>query len=206
VPSLRDARKKKLTDDDRQIAKRLRAEREAGRFSQYELADELGVTRSTLSNFEQFQAPLSFAVGLEFCRRLNLSPRWLATGEEPKRPFASIDELEIAPDELRKRMRRGVDFLSGYDDLLRRPLDAWVRQNPPDKLVARMMRGGVEPLARQWSNSELVAQLASQLKILRTADSVLRKPHADVAETILAEIGARLAVRVGRRGGREAKS
>lgn len=176
------------------MADRMRAERETERFSQYELAEQLGVTRSVLSNFEQHQAPLSFAVGFEFCRRLDLSPRWLATGEEPKRPFVAIDELGISATELRQYSRRGVDFLNAYERLLRRPLEVWLKQNPPEKLVARMMRGGLEPLIKRWSNRELITQLQGRVADLRSADAAMRKANADAAEILIGEIGARLAV------------
>lgn len=173
----------------------MRDERESERFSQQELAEQLGVTRSALSNFEQGRAPLSFTVGYAFCRRLDISPRWLATGEEPKRPFPLESELGIGAAEIQRNCRRGVDFLSGYERVLRRATEAWTKENPVEKIVMRMMRGGVEPTVRRWSNAELVEQLRERIKGLRGSDSVERKVHADIADAMVGEVGARLSIR-----------
>lgn len=170
----------------------MRAERETERFSQYELADELGVTRATLSNFELCQAPVSFAVGFEFCRRLDVSPRWLATGEEPKRPFPPLAELKLTAISIQKHTRRGVDFLNGYDSVLKEPIEAWVKANPTEKIVMRMLHGGTGSIAPRFSSAELVSQLQGHIAVLRSVDERLRSAHADIAEALLAEIGARL--------------
>jgi len=170
----------------------MRAERETERFSQYELADELGVTRATLSNFELCQAPVSFAVGFEFCRRLDVSPRWLATGEEPKRPFPPLAELKLTAAGVHKHARRGVDFLTGYNSVLKDPIEAWVKANPTEKIVMRVLQGGTGSIAPRFSSAELVSQLQGHIAGLRSVDERLRSAHADIAEALLAEIGARL--------------
>lgn len=183
----------------RAVSQRLREERETERFTQYELADEIGVTRATLASFEQGHNPVSFAVGFEVCRRLDLSPRWLATGEGPKRPFPPLAELGITPADLRKYARRGVNFISGYEKLLALPIAAWLEKNPPEKLIARQFRGGVEPLARRLSAAELVSDLRDRIAIMRKETSEeARCAHADVADSMLSEVAARLEV-VGRK-------
>lgn len=184
-----------MTEPLRAIAARFREERELERWSQYQLAEELGVTRAKLSNFELCQSPVSFAVGFEFCRRLDLSPRWLATGKEPKRPFPPLAELEVPLSELQRQMKHGVDFLSGYERFLRIPMERWTAANPPEKLVERSIGGGLEPLLRRWSSAEIIAQLSERIAALRAGDDKLRQAHADMADTLLNEISARLAVR-----------
>lgn len=193
VTSLREIRKKKLAESQRDVARRLREEREAGRYSQYELAAELGITRAVLSNFETAQSPVSFRVGYEFCRRLDLFPAWLATGEGPQRPFVPPAELGLTAGALRPAIRRGVDFLTGFDLLLKRPLEQWRQRNPPEKLVERILEGStISSIARRWSNAELMEHLRGMVGGLSAGDEKMRATYSRNADALLREIESRL--------------
>lgn len=174
------------------VAERLRAEREVERFSQYELAAEIGVTRAALSSFELCENPLPFRVGFEFCRRLEVLPRWLATGEEPKRPFIPLAELNLTQEDLRRYWRRGIDFLTGYEAVLRRPIEVWLKRNPTDKIVMRMLRDGPESSIRRMSTLEIVFQLEENLKRLKKSDAVLLPAYLQVEESLLTELRTRI--------------
>ncbi len=186
----------KVPPEHKAVAERFRAERVIERFGQDELAREIGVTRPTISNFEYGVSRVSFAAGYAFCRRLDLNSRWLATGEEPRRPFIEARELGIPERELRLRMRPGVDFLTGYGELLQAPIDAWLKKTPLEEIIRRQMAGGPEALARRLSNHDL------ERRLVETAVGLKNEQHDDMkfahvknAEALLLELKARFSVR-----------
>jgi transcriptional regulator with XRE-family HTH domain len=179
----------------RAIAERIREERDAERFSQYELAAELGLTRAALASFELARNPLPFSSGWEFCRRLDICPRWLATGQEPRRPCPPPEELGIDPADLKRQMRRGVRFSDGYAALLSEPLEEWVRQNPTEKLIERQLTSGPGAVARRLSRQELVTQLRSVIPAMaQEKNEHQRRAYAEVANAMLLEIAQRLSI------------
>lgn len=178
------------------VIERFRSERELEHFSQYELAKELGVTRTALSSYELHRASVSFRIGWEFCRRLDLNQRWLATGEEPRRPFVPPCELNLSAAEERDMLRRRIDFRTGYLQYLEFRFDRWVKQNPPERLVERMLSGGLAHLARRYSNRELVSQIR---ELMHAALGDSSRPELATAretfDTYLAELESRLNLR-----------
>jgi len=193
VSPQRAARKRTLTETQLRVARRFRDERELERFSQHELACEIGITRAALASFELGHNPLAFRAGFEFCRHLDIHPRWLAIGEEPKRPFIPMAELGIAHSELRKQMRRGVDFLSGYRELLERPAEAWVKRHTMADIIERTMRAGPEGAIRRMSGAELCSQLQCVIAAVRSnaiSDSQ-RGAQLEFADLLAGELTAR---------------
>jgi len=73
--------KTKLVKREAQICARLKAARERLKITQEACAAELGIERSTLSNYEYAKTPVRFDVALRFCRQMVVSEEWLATGK-----------------------------------------------------------------------------------------------------------------------------
>jgi transcriptional regulator with XRE-family HTH domain len=65
---------------DRVICGRIRQAREFLGITQKECAEQIGLERGTLVNYESGRSPLRVNVALRFCRTLILSEEWLATG------------------------------------------------------------------------------------------------------------------------------
>lgn len=182
----------RFSEADHAVADRFRVERLAERFGQSELAEAIGVTRAAVANFEYGKAKVTFAAGFEFCRRLDLNPRWLATGAEPRRPFVAPDELGLAPNVVQGQMRRGVDFLAGYEAVLAKPLEAWAKKNTAEDVVMRLLKGGPKDVARRLSNAELEKQLMQAVSALVAAKPPAKHFQLEVAQIMLAEMKERL--------------
>jgi len=182
----------KVSPDLQIVSERFRSERMIERFSQAELAKEIGVTRSTIANFEYGAARVTFAAGFAFCRRLDLNPRWLATGEEPKRPFVEPAELGIEESALRVQMLRGVDFLQGYSAVLAKPLAAWLKKMPMDQIILRQIEAGPAAVARRLSSEQLEAQMLETVVALRHDRDDMKLSRVQVAEALLQELRVRL--------------
>jgi transcriptional regulator with XRE-family HTH domain len=73
-------RKTKLPKREVEICQRLRAARERLGIAQGKCAQELGIERSTLVNYEIARTPLRLNIALRFCRQFVVSEEWLATG------------------------------------------------------------------------------------------------------------------------------
>lgn len=190
------APKLKITPELQAVAERFRSERRLERFGQAELAQEIGVTRPTVSNFEYGLARVTFAAGYAFCRRLDINPHWLATGEGQKRPFVEPTELGLKQSDIDRHLQRGVDFLSGYRAVLERPLTAWIKKTPLDEIIGRQIGRGPKLLAQRFSNSELESKLVEMAGLLRKEkDSHLKLAWLANAEAMLTELKARLLTR-----------
>ena len=191
--------KSKLPPQHLILAERFRAERLAERFSQAELAAELGLTREGIGNYEYGLAKIPFSVGWAFCQRLDLNPRWLATGKEPQRPFISATELEINEATLEKASARSVDFLRGYASYLRPAIEKWLKTNTPQQIVLRLIQGGPAAAARRASFDELEIQLLEYFALLKTADVKKKLAFVPLVEAFLFELRSRLENRSRRR-------
>lgn len=69
-----------LSVRDRAICGRIRQAREFLGLTQKDCAEQIGLERGTLVNYESGRSPLRLNVALRFCRTLILSEEWLATG------------------------------------------------------------------------------------------------------------------------------
>lgn len=129
------------------VAERFKRQRQIERLTQAEIASEIGVTRPLIAHFENRLSRLSFSAGYAFCRRANINPRWLATGNEPQRPFVGPSELGISKADIDAQAVRGVDFLEGYKAILAAPLERWAKaatapdHSPLLDQVARLRQG-----------------------------------------------------------------
>lgn len=170
----------------------MRGERLAERFTQAELASELGLTREGIGNYEYGLAKLPFVVGWAFCQRLDLNPRWLATGEEPQRPFIPAAELGLDEAMLRKASGRTVDFLQGYAVHIAPAMDKWLSANPPERIVLRLIQGGPAAAARRASLEELEMQLLEYVALLKSAEAKKKLAFVPVVEAFLTELRSRL--------------
>ena len=115
-------KRSKLSAEQQAVALRIREERKLGKFSQAELAFESGIGRASLTHYEYAITAMPFGAGVKFCRRLDLNPIWLATGEEPKRPYIPLTDLGLDPKI--EDLYEGT-FLDGYRELLAKPLRKW---------------------------------------------------------------------------------
>ena len=92
----------RTTDIEAQIGKRLKTAREHLRLSQTDFAQQVGLTRNKLANYESGRTSLSCATALKICRHFIIGELWLATGEGHIRNcvdlMAEPDYLEINPD------------------------------------------------------------------------------------------------------------
>lgn len=74
-------RKSKVPKAEIEICKRLRFAREKVlKITQAECARQIGLDRSTFSNYETARTPLRHEIALRFCRQFIISEEWLATG------------------------------------------------------------------------------------------------------------------------------
>lgn len=64
-----------------EIGARLKQARLALRFSQQEVADQLGIARERYATYEDGRVALRVRIGLRFCRQFIISERWLAIGQ-----------------------------------------------------------------------------------------------------------------------------
>ena len=192
VPS-RTLTKSKLPAGEVAVAERLRMERSAERFTQAELADEIGLTRTVLGNYEYGLARLPFAAGWAFCRRLDLNPRWLATGQEPQRPFVPLAELQVTETDLRPALAPRVAFVDGYERFLRPAVERWLKANPPEKRIARAMEGGPAAAARRQSSEQLETHLLEFVAAFKSASNAAQKiGYLAIVEAYTSEIRNRL--------------
>lgn len=174
------------------VAARFKRQRQIERFTQAEIANDIGVTRSLIAHFEMGLSRLSFAAGYAFCRRANINPRWLATGAEPQRPFVPVAELGLSEADVDGQAVRGVDYLAGYEAILAAPLEQWAKTATLDDLIGRQLEDGPAGYARRCSDAQLQAEIerwASELK----SDSIITKSGALVnLYAILDEFAERL--------------
>jgi transcriptional regulator with XRE-family HTH domain len=159
------------------VAARFKRQRQIERFTQAEIADDIGVNRSLIAHFEMGISRLSFAAGYAFCRRANINPRWLATGAEPQRPFISPLELGLEDDDVEAQAVRGVDYLTGYDAVLAAPLDQWAKAVTVDDLIGRQLEDGPAGYARRCSDAQLQSEVERWAGELRS-DNVVAKAGA----------------------------
>jgi transcriptional regulator with XRE-family HTH domain len=74
-------RKLKLQKSEVEICSRLRfAREEVLKITQAACAEQIGLDRSTLANYETARTPLRHEIALRFCRQFIISEEWLATG------------------------------------------------------------------------------------------------------------------------------
>ena len=186
-------KKSKLPPKEVAVAERLRMERGAERFTQGELADEIGLTRSVLGNYEYGLARLPFSAGWAFCRRLDLNPRWLATGQEPQRPFVPLPELGLSDTDMRPALAPRVPFVEGYARFVESAMEQWLKVNPPEKIIARTMRGGPASVARRLSLAELETRLLEFVGAFKGAATPAQKiGFLAIVEVFTTEIRTRL--------------
>lgn len=174
------------------VAARFKRQRQIERFTQAEIAAEAGVTRSLIAHFEGGFSRLSFAAGYAFCRRADINPRWLATGEEPQRPFVQPDELGVDEAEIEAQAVRGVDYLEGYSAVLASPLEQWAASITVDDLISRQLTGGPSASARHYANKDLQAEIERWAKELGKGSLPIRSGALITLYALLDEMGERL--------------
>lgn len=160
---------------------RIREERTTERFSQEELAKEISITRMALANYEQGVSKLPFEIGMAICRRLDLSPRWLATGVGEKRPFVTPEQLGLNADQM-KLPKRKVDFFLGFKQIVEEPLKLWEGSQSKDEWLKQMLAGGPEKLAMRLSIAEL------EQTVITSLCSAVASGHSDMKAAYLENV------------------
>ncbi len=155
----------RLPRSEVEVARRLRAVRLEEDFSVAELARETGITYASLNGYEHGRAPLTFAAGMKICRRLDINERWLATGEEPRRPYVSLEALGVPT--LGERNKE--PFTSVFQKFLQTKLVRWHKVHPPAKLVGDIFLGGPPAALRRMSRARLEAHVGEWATTLRSA-------------------------------------
>lgn len=184
------AKRTKPKESSDSIASRLQSERISERFTQEELASETGTGRAAYSNYELGRVRLPFGVAWAICHRLDLNPRWLLTGTEPKRPFVSADELRIL--EARLNEVASMDFESGYREVLDGPLERWFASHGNEEIVKRMLKGGPQAVARRASYEELELSFLDRVAAFRAAKPEHKLAHLEVIKAFFDELRTRL--------------
>ena len=158
-----------LPQREMEICQRFREARLALRWKQPDLADELRVPRSRLANYEYAKAPVKFLLGYAFCKLLNISLRWLATGKMPKQPFTPI-----APS-LLNEINTKSQFSAIYDGRISSLVEARLKELANDagvpieslgknQLVIDQRRLGVSAAESHLYNVvELIQQFAADM-------------------------------------------
>lgn len=89
-----------LTEEEKQIGRRVRAARNRFSLSQGFLAPLMGLSRDQLNSVERGRVALRFDGGLTLCGELDLNPLWLAFGEPPPAGFLFLDTTHVLDDDL----------------------------------------------------------------------------------------------------------
>ena len=139
--------------------------------TQLELSTAIGTTRSKLAQYECGQIEITWSLGLAWARRLDCNLRWLATGAEPQRPYISPEELG-ANTSMLDEFGGFYSFSKAYDLYVKEGADKWHRENPPDEIVVRQLRGGPAPVMRRLSWKALLAKF-------REIFETIEKPASD---------------------------
>lgn len=180
------------SDSLAEVAARFKRQRRIERFTQAEIAEEIGVTRSLIAHFEMGLSRLSFAAGYAFCRRANINPRWLATGAEPQRPFVTLTELQVSQADVDAQSVRGVDYLTGYQAVLASPLERWAQAVTVDELIGRQIEEGPAGYARRCSNAQLKAAIEQFVGELWSSHFTTKASALINLHAMLDELGERL--------------
>jgi transcriptional regulator with XRE-family HTH domain len=174
------------------VSERLRIVRTGERFTQDELAADIGITRAALGNYEYNIRPLPFGVGLRWCERLDINPAFLVEGgPHPERPYVKPSDLEIDGFALQKLASRRTPFEVGYFQILREPLRRWFAINTPARLILKAINAGAAPVAARLSAAQL------DHEITRTTAEMLKASGPDqigliaVVRTYLEELEKR---------------
>ncbi len=171
------------------IAERLRVRRTHERFTQDELASEIGITRAALGNYEYCIRPLPFGVGLRWCARLDVNPSWLVEGGDyPEHPFVETSELGVPEFDIQRLASQRTSFDAGYFQLLRTPLLRWFERNPPSKLILDAITAGPRPVAKRMGIQQLTAELARIAGEITNAKDLDRLGLIAVARVYLDEL------------------
>lgn len=106
-------RKEPILRRELQILKRLREARDRLGLDQKSFAQQVGISRGRLANYEYSKAPLPSSLALKICHQFILGEKWLATG---KGPFRQLLELRYHPvaETVPDRMSFGEAYLKFY--------------------------------------------------------------------------------------------
>ena len=192
MPARRPKKARSSTDT---LADRLHAQRIAARFSQEELANEIGSNRAAFANYEIGRVRLPLSIGLAFCRRLNICPRWMISEEDPRSPFVEADELGIDEREIRRAIERGATFEEGYSQIFAEPLNRWIKKNPVRSLALRQLAGGPEQTARTLSLKELKSSIVEVAVQIHENPEDEDKARARVLKALVDELKRRFDLR-----------
>jgi len=106
-----------MTEREREIAGRVHHLRRAViKWSQPDLAQELGLTQNQLASIEYQRAPLRPGPASHLCQRFDISQKWLAEGVPPIQPAYPVAANPTAEDSAKTL------FSAHYDRFLRREI------------------------------------------------------------------------------------
>ena len=97
---------------------------------------------------------------------------------------------------LREMLKRRIDFRQGYFQFFEKPFAKWIKSNPSGKLIQRMLQGGLAPLAKRFSNKELIDRLKDLIASLDAEPSPVDRASLNESISVyLVEIEARMGLR-----------
>jgi transcriptional regulator with XRE-family HTH domain len=141
-----------MNDREREICTRVRKFRESTKWSQDDVARELGISRDRVASVEYGRTPLRYDLAKWLAEKLDVGLHWIAEGRPPIRPYLPPDQAEeskIAPHALlseayRRLKRNFVHRLSLIDA---RGSMAWLERMPgipPGEAYEWALRGVVK--------------------------------------------------------------
>lgn len=181
------------------MLQRMRQRRLLLRFSQSELAGDLGLNRSAMANYENGRLALPFNIGLALCRRLRLNPAFIVFGEPPESPYIELAELGLVESEVIAKAGRS-SFPEAFEVFLRRPLADFFARHTLDELVLREIRSGHESGVINASMAELERMLSEISEGAETWSASQKVAHLQVIAALANELARRLSMSAGKRG------
>lgn len=186
------ARRPKKRSSPDTIAFRLQAVRLIERYIQAELASAIGCTREAWATYERGRVELPLAVALAFCRRLDISLRWLAEGVEPRRPFIPPEEMGVEAAALEAAADAGEKFATAYRRLIAEPSARWYSSQATGDIVLRYLNAGPAAQMRRFSLHELKAHILQFAASIHQGDEVQAAGWISNLEAALAELKHRI--------------
>jgi transcriptional regulator with XRE-family HTH domain len=113
-----------LSEREKKICARLREARELLGYTQTRCAEDIGIERGTLVNYESGRSPVRASLGLRFCRTLIVSEEWLATGRFDACRRAAKQNGQASSADLERKV-----FFRQCMDLFSEPVALRLNQN-----------------------------------------------------------------------------
>ncbi len=100
-----------MSDFSEDFGRRVRTARTTADLTQSQLAERLGVSRSSIANVEGGRQPQTVEQALAIADATGCDPRWLATGWDQGDPVRAVDAAQLAVRRVLADIRATLDSL-----------------------------------------------------------------------------------------------